>query len=129
MADLFRRGNKSMSRLEWLKWMLRYGNPQTRTSQLQRFFIFEMYYLCYKLSGYKLIHWLEQPSLPEGTYLRVKRLASLATKLLDRIFVKGEYPVEYISYTPEAAEELSKAGRHFELVNISHRLGGRVSQA
>ena len=114
-----------MGRFEWLKWVIRYGNPKTRSRNIRGFLAFEFYSLGCTLSGYRVAHWLEEsPSRPAGKYLRLVRTAPLAVRALDKVFSFGEEAhSEYVPYTPEAVDEMRKAGRHVKVVEISYRLG------
>ncbi len=113
-----------MSRTEWLKWVIKYGNPKTRSRNLKGFFAFEMYNLGCRLSGYKITHWLEEKSLPAGKYLLVRQPVPFGVKLLDKVFPFGkETHTEHVPYTLIAAEEMRKAGKTVEVVDISYRLG------
>lgn len=113
-----------MGRVEWLKWLMRYGNPKTRARNLGGFLAFELYSLGCALSGYRVTHWLEErPPRPAGKYLRVVRPAPLPVKLLDKVFPFGEEThSEYVSYTPEAAAEARTAGGRVKVVEISYRI-------
>src|SRR5215203_1351111 len=76
------------------------------------------------LSGYEIAHWLaDAPPRPAGRYLRVTRPAPLTVRLLDRVFPFGEEAhSDYMPYTPEAAEEMRRAGRRVKILEISYRL-------
>ena len=119
-----------MGRVEWLKWVARYGNPRTRWRNVGGFLAFEVYSLGCRLSGYRIAHWLdESPSRPAGRYLRVVRPAPSAVRLLDRLFPFGEEAhADYVPFTREAAEAARRAGVRARVVEISYRLvvdGGR----
>jgi hypothetical protein len=47
--DFFPVRNAVTSRIEWLKWMMRYGRPKTRARQVRLFLAFELYYQLCKL--------------------------------------------------------------------------------
>ena len=113
-----------MGRIEWLKWVMRYGNPKTRSRNIRGFLAFELYSLGCTLSGYRIAHWLgEGPSRPEGRYLRVVRPAPLAVKALDKVFSFGEEAhSEYVPYTAEGMEEMRRAGRQVKVVDVSYRI-------
>ena len=113
-----------MGRVEWLKWVMRYGNPKTRSRDIRGFLAFEFYSLVCALSGYRIAHWLgARPAMPEGRYLRVVRPAPLAVRALDKVFSFGEEAhSEYLPYTPEVEEEMRRAGRRVKVVEISYRL-------
>ncbi len=113
-----------MNRIEWLKWVIRYGNPKTRSQNLKRFFAFEAYGLGCRLSSHKITHWLEEKSLPAGKYLLVRKPVPFGVKLLDIVFSFGkETHSEHVPYTPLIAEEMRKAGKPVEVVEISYKLG------
>lgn len=114
-----------MGRVEWLKWVARYGNPKTRWRNIGGFLAFELYSLGCTLSGYRITHWLDEaPARPAGKYLRVVRPAPLAVGMLDRLFPFGEeVRADYVPFTREAAEETRGAGRRVKEVEISYRLG------
>ncbi len=113
-----------MGRIEWLKWVMRYGNPKTRSRNLSTFLAFEFYSLGCTLSGYPITHWLEEsPSRPAGRYVRVVQPAPLTVRTLDKVFPFGEEAhCEYVPYTPEAVEEMRRAGRRVKVVEISYQL-------
>jgi hypothetical protein len=113
-----------MGRVEWLKWVMRYGNPKTRSRNIVGFLAFECYSLGCVLSSYRVAHWLdERPSRPGGRYIRIVRPAPLAVQVLDKVCPFGEEAhSEYVPYTPEAVEEMQRSGRRYEVVEISYRL-------
>ncbi len=77
------------------------------------------------LSGYKIVHLLERKPLPAGKYLLVRQPVPLGVKLLDKIFSFGkETHIEYVPYTPVVAEEMRKAGKPVEGVEISCQFAG-----
>jgi hypothetical protein len=114
-----------MGRVEWLKWVARYGNPRTRWRNLRGFLAFEVYSLGCRLSGYRVAHWLDEaPRMPAGRYLRVVRPAPPAVRLLDRLFPFGEEArAEYVPFTRGAADGARRAGARVKVVEISYRLG------
>jgi len=113
-----------MSRIEWLKWVFKYGNPKTRSQNLRRFFAFEMYSLGCRLNGHKVTHWLEEKSLPAGKYLLIRQPVPLGVKLLDKIFPFGtKTHTKHVPYSPVVAEEMRNAGKTVEFVEISYQLG------
>ena len=114
-----------MGRVEWLKWVARYGNPETRWQNVGGFLAFELYSLCCTLSGYRIDHWLDDaPPRPAGRYLRVVRPAPPAVRMLDRLFPFGEEShADYVPLAGEAAEETRGAGGRVKVVEISYRLG------
>jgi hypothetical protein len=114
-----------MGRVEWLKWVSRYGNPRTRWRNVGGFFAFEVYSLGCRLSGYRVDHWLDEaPPRPAGKYLRVVRPAPLAVRMLDRLFPFGEEAhARYVPLTRGAAQEARRAGVRVEVVETSYRLG------
>lgn len=113
-----------MGRVEWLKWVARYGNPRTRWRNVGRFLAFEFYSLGCMLSGYRIAHWLEEkPPRPAGRYLRVVRPAPLAVRMLDRLFPFGEEShADYVPFTGEAERVARGAGGRVKVVEISYRL-------
>ena len=119
-----------MGRIEWLKWVMRHGNPKTRSRNIKAFLAFEFYSLGCTLSGYRIAHWLgESPSRPAGRYVRVVRPAPLAVRALDKVFPFGEEAhSEYVPYTPEVEEEMRRAGRRVKVVEISYRLAMETSK-
>ena len=118
-----------MSRIEWIKWTIRHGNPKTRSENLRAFFAFEIYSLGCRLSGYKISHWLEEESLPGGKYLRIRQPVPLGVKLLDKVFSFGkETHTEYVPYAPAVEEEMKKAGKTVEIIEISRRLAFETGQ-
>lgn len=117
-----------MSRIEWLMWMIRYGNPKTRSQNLRVFFAFEMYSLGCRLSGYKITHLLEEKSLPAGKYFLIRKPVPFGVKRLDKVFPFGkETHTEYVPYSPIVEEEMRKAGKTVEVVEISYQLTAEVS--
>ena len=114
-----------MGRIEWLKWLTRYGNPKTRWRNVRGFIAFEFYSLVCTLSGYRIAHWLEErPPRPAGRYVRAVRPAPLVVRVLDQVFPFGEEAhCEYVPYRPGVEEEMRRAGRRAKVVEISYRLG------
>jgi hypothetical protein len=114
-----------MGRIEWLKWVSRYGDPRTRRANLKGFLAFEVYRLGCTLSGYRVAHWLDEaPPRAAGEYLRVVRPAPPAVRMLDRLFPFGEEAhTDYIPFTREAWDEARQAGGRVKVVKISYRLG------
>jgi hypothetical protein len=111
-----------MGRIEWLKWIIHHGR-KTRAKQIGTVFAFEVYYQFCKLRGYKVDHILEEKFLPAGKYILLKPRLPLSVRLLNRIFPFGkDAHAKYIRYTPEIAEEMKKAGRHVEGIEISYEL-------
>ena len=111
-----------MGRIEWLKWVIRYGR-KNRARQIGTIFAFELYYQFCKLRGYKVDHILEGKFLPAGKYIVLRSPLPLSIRLLDRIFPFGEHAhAEYIPYSPEIADEMRKKGKHIEGVEISYEL-------
>ena len=117
-----------MGRIAWLKWRMRYGNPNTRMPELRFFLTFELYNLICNLSGYRIGHWLDRrPPGPAGKYLRVLRSAPFPVRLLDRSFSFGEEShCDYLPYSPELEADLKRAGRSVSIVDISYTLSGEV---
>src|ERR687885_107000 len=98
-----------MSRIEWLKLLMRYGNPKNRGRQVLFLLVFEIYYQLCKLRGYKPRHIMD--SSPEAVrgmragdrILLIWPYLPLSIRLLDRIFPYGKVAhAEYLPYTPEA---------------------------
>ena len=114
-----------MGRIEWLKWVSRYGNPRTRWRNIGGFLAFEVYRLGCMLSGYRITHWLDEaPPRLAGKYLRVVRPAPPAVRMLDRLFPFGEEAhADYVPFTRAAAEETRRAGVRSKVVEISYQLG------
>lgn len=113
-----------MGRVEWLKWVVRYGRPKTRIRQIGVFFAFEVYYQFCKLRGHKVEHILKAESRPAGKYMLVWPPLPLSIRLMNKIFPFGEAAhARYVPYTAEAAEEMRETGRRIELVEISYKLG------
>ena len=96
-----------MGRLAWLKWRMRYGNPNTRMREMRFFLSFEIYNLFCILTAYRVRHWLRPKSLgPAGKYLRVVRNAPRFVRFLDRKFSFGEESCDYLPYTAEVEADL-----------------------
>jgi hypothetical protein len=114
-----------MTRAEWFIWTIRHGNPRTRSRSLRAALKFELYSLGCRLCGHRIPHWLETKPLPAGRYLLVNGPAPIGIRMLDKLFpdCRPEH-LEYLPYTQEASEELKRSGKPFEVVTISHRLGG-----
>lgn len=118
-----------MSRIEWLKSVIKYDKPKNRSRNLKTFFAFEMYYLGCRLCGYRITHWLDANPLPAGKYLLIRKSVPLGVRLLDQLFTFGkEAHTERVPFTPEAAEEMRKAGKAAEVIEISYRLMGESSK-
>ena len=114
-----------MGRLEWLRWVLRHGTPNTRLRQVRLFFAYEFYRACAQLCGYDIPRWLDDWWVPAGRYLVIRRTPPLPLRLLDRVFPFGdEVHVKHVPYTPELAEERRKKGEPVEVKEISYVLGG-----
>lgn len=112
-----------MGRVEWLRWVVRHGNPRTRARNLRGFLAFELYSLWCGLNGYRVTHWLDQKPLPAGRYLLTRRRPPPGVRLLDRVFPFGkEAHAEYTPHTPENEEALRKAGRPVEVVEVAYRV-------
>ena len=120
----------AMGRIEWLKWVMRYGNPKTRWRNIRGFLAFEFYSLGCALSGYPITHWLEERSpRPAGRYVRVVRPAPPAVRALDKVFSFGEEAhSEYVPYTPGFEEDVRRAGGRAKVVEISYRIGMDASE-
>jgi hypothetical protein len=112
-----------MSRVEWLKWYLRYGDPETRFQVIGRVLAFEVYSLGCLLFGHKVTHWLKEQPLPAGKYLRVRRPVPFGVRLLDKAFSFGEQThMQHVPYLSVAAERMKMVGDPFEVVEISYQL-------
>ena len=112
-----------MNRAEWLKWFVRYGDPETRSQVMRRVLAFEVYSLGCRLFGHKITHWLEEKPLPAGKYLLIRQPVALGVKLLDKVFPFGEQThTQHVPYMPTIAEGLREAGKPFEVVEISYQL-------
>ena len=114
-----------MMRAEWFIWTIRHGDPRTRSRSLKAALKFELYSLGCRLCGYSITHWLDRESPPAGRYLLVNRPVPFGVRLLDKVFpsFRSEH-VDYVPYTPEAAEEFKRRGESVEIVVVSYRLGG-----
>ena len=117
-----------MGRIEWVKWRMRYGNPNTRTSEMRFFVSFELYNLLCLLSGYRVRHWLEPKALgPAGKYLRVVTPAPQLVRFLDRRVSFGEEShCHYFPYEAGIEAELRRKGDSVSVVEISYELGTEV---
>jgi hypothetical protein len=120
-----------MSRIEWLKWRMSFGSRKGRARQLKLFLAFEVYYQLCKLRGYGVHHFLEWQGKPvpegalpaAGRYILVWPRLPLSIRLLDRVFPFGRAAhAEHIPHTPEIAEEIRRAGRRAEVVEIRYEL-------
>jgi hypothetical protein len=117
-----------MGRVAWFKWRMRYGNPNTRMSEMRFFMSFELYNLLCILSGYKVRHWLKpKPLGPAGKYLRVVRSAPRIVRLLDRKFSFGEEShCDYLPYSPEVEADLRRFGKSVTIVEVSYKSRAEV---
>lgn len=113
-----------MSRVEWLKWVIfEHPGPTSRIKQLRLFLAFELYSLGCRLSGQRVVHFLKQESLPAGRYILIKPPVPVGVRLLDRLFKFGEEThLDYVPYTPEAAEEMRRAGQTVQVIEIAYRI-------
>ncbi len=112
-----------MSKVEWLMWVIKHGNPKTHAKQLRLFVAFELYNLGCRLSGYTAFDYMNHKSLSAGRYIIVKPPLPLGVRLLNKVFPFGaEAHTEYLPFTPEAAEEMRRAGKVVEGVDISYEL-------
>ena len=112
-----------MSRIEWLIWVVRYGNPRRRATNLTAFFFFEFYSLYCRLNGHKLTHFLDQEPLPAGKYILQRQTLPPGVKLLVKIFpTLQKMHVDHIPYSPEVLEEMKRAGKVVEMVTIFYEL-------
>ena len=113
-----------MSRVDWIKWIIKYGNPRTRYQNLMRFFAFELYNLGCRLNGHKVTHWLKEKPIPAGKYLLIRKPVPLGVRLLNKIFPFGtETLTKHMPYSSVIAEEMRNAGKAVEVVEISYQLG------
>ncbi len=111
-----------MERIEWLKWFIRYGGKD-RARLIGKAFAFEVYYQFCKLRGYKVDHFLEEKFLPAGKYIFRNPQLPLSIRLLNKIFPFGKAAhAQYVPYAPEVAEEMRRAGKHVEGIEISYEL-------
>jgi hypothetical protein len=117
-----------MGRVAWVKWRMRYGNPNTRMSEMRFFMSFELYNLLCILSGYKVRHWLKpKPLGPAGKYLRVVRSAPRIVRLLDRKFSFGEEShCDYLPYSSEVEADLRRVGKSVTIVEVSYKSRAEV---
>lgn len=117
-----------MGRIAWLKWRMRYGNPNTWMREMRFFLAFELYNLICILSGYGIVHWLNRsPPGPAGKYLRVVRSAPFLVRFLDRTVLFGEEShCEYVPYSAGVEADLRRAGKCVSMVEISYKLSGGV---
>jgi hypothetical protein len=77
-----------MGRFAWLRWRMRYGNPNTRMREMRFFLSFEIYDLFCLLYAYRVRHWLRPKSLgPADKYLRVVRNARGSFDSRSKVFV------------------------------------------
>ncbi len=115
-----------MSRVDWLKLVMQYGQRKNRGRQVLLLVVFEAYYLLCKLRGYRARHFLEP--LPEviSNNLARKRLLliwphlPLSIRLLDRIVPFGNIAhAECVLYTPEAVAAARAAGRRTAVLNTT----------
>ena len=113
-----------MSRVEWLKFVMRRGRRRSLARQAASFLAFEAYYQLCKLMGYKARHFLEP--LPEearavppgGSLLLIWPHFPLPVRLLDRIFPPGRIAhAECVPYSPEAEAAARASGRRFAVVD------------
>jgi hypothetical protein len=112
-----------MGRVEWLKWVLRYGRPQTRLRQIRAFLAFEVYYQFCKLRGYRIEHMLKTEPLSAGKYVLVRPPLPLSIRLINKIFPTGrDAHARYVPYTSQSAAEIRNNGSRIELVEISPKL-------
>ena len=113
-----------MSRIDWLKWTIKYGNPRTRSQNLTRFFAFELYKLGCRLNRHEVTHWLEEKHIPAGKYFLIRQPVPLGVRLLHKIFPFGtETQTKHMPYSSVIAEEMRNAGKPVEVVEISYQLG------
>lgn len=109
-------------RVEWLKFVTRYGRPGSRTRQLFIFLAFEAYYQICALRGYRPRHLLDP--LPEWTrgmvpgerILMIWPRLPLSIRVLDRIFPGAH--AELVPYTPEAFAAAKASGTRAEVMGF-----------
>lgn len=107
-----------MSRIEWLKFVMQYGRPDTRARQILLLIVFEVYYQLCTLRGYRPRHFLEPLSkdvtslYPGDRVLLTWPPLPLSIRLLDRILPFGRSAhAEIMPYTAEAAAAARRIGR------------------
>lgn len=123
VESAFGGGQYIVSKIEWVKWQLNYGNPRTRASQIKRFLAFEVYRLGCRLSGYKVTHWLDKKHLLAGKYLLIEARVPFGVQMLDKIFPFGkEAHTDYVPFSPSLAEELRQAGKSVIVREIQYQL-------
>ena len=117
-----------MGRLAWLKWRMRYGDPNTRLREIRFFLGFEIYNLVCILNAYRVRHWLLPKSLgPAGKYLRVVRPAPRLVRFLDKMISFGEEShCDYLPYAAEVEAGLRSRGENLSIVEVSYSLKGGV---
>ena len=117
-----------MGRVAWVKWRMRYGDPNSRKSEMRFFVSFELYNLICILSRYKVRHWLKpKPVGPAGKYLRVVRPAPGVVRFLDRKFSFGEEShCDYFPYSSEVEADLRRVGKSVTIVEVSYQLRAAV---
>lgn len=122
-------------RVEWLKFVLRYGRKRPR--QLIIFLAFEAYYWLCALRGYRPRHHLLDP-MPESLkgmrpgrhILMIWPRLPFSIRVLDRVVFTGSH-AEWVPYTPGAYEAAKAAGRRVEFMEVvlgELRLGGATSR-
>lgn len=117
-----------MGRLAWLKWRMRYGNPNTRLRKMRFFLSFEIYNLFCLLNAYRVRPWLRPKSFgPAGNYLRVVRPAPRFVRFLDQMFSFGEEShCDYLPYAAEVEADLRSRGENLSIVEVSYSLKAGV---
>jgi hypothetical protein len=112
-----------MSRIDWLKLLIQFGNRKTRGRQILFLIIFEIYYQLCTLRGYRPRHFIEP--LPDDVrklsvgdrVLLIWPHLPLSIRLLDRVFPYGRYShAKYVPYTIEAANAAKASGLHITTV-------------
>lgn len=107
-----------MSRIEWIKFVMQYGRPETRARQFLLLIVFEVYYHLCTLRGYRPRHFLEPLSkdvmslYPGDPVLLTWPRLPLSVRLLDRIIPFGSSAhAEIMPYTAEADAAARRMGR------------------
>jgi hypothetical protein len=126
LNDIRLAGEAGVSRVEWIKLVMRHGRPEKRGGQVLLLLVFEAYYQLCKLRGYRARHFLDP--LPEevrhltagSRLLLIWPRLPLSIRLLDRIVPYGRIAhAECVPYTSESAAAAKVEGRRVELMEIT----------
>ena len=107
-------------RIDWLNFVVRHKRPKR---QILTYLGFELYYQLCALRGYRPRHILD--SMPEELRTKPARQPilsiwphrlPLSIRALNRIFPFGDYHIELVRYTPEAATAARESGRRAEIL-------------